>query len=212
MCKMKYAILKALQLRYKVDNRFMISHEYVAAARQHSLSFWCTLSLSSARAVCRRACVCVSVRLLVQFCFFFALQPPTHWGLFLRYIHPLFAAQPLPLAGTGLGFWHACVRVLNCACIRRPCACVHAYLCVYLYIYMYICKYVCVYVHPVVYCPPVSMCWFLWPGITNVPLPPSPVCSNLHIDTHMHTHTYTHSARVVVVIVVIVPTCENTKM
>lgn len=38
MCKMKYAILKALQLRYKVDNRFMISHEYVAAARQHSLS------------------------------------------------------------------------------------------------------------------------------------------------------------------------------
>lgn len=156
--------------------------------------------------------VCVSVRLLVQFCFFFALQPPTHWGLFLRYIHPLFAAQPLPLAGTGLGFWHACVRVLNCACIRRPCACVHAYLCVYLYIYMYICKYVCVYVHPVVYCPPVSMCWFLWPGITNVPLPPSPVCSNLHIDTHIHTHTYTHSARVVVVIVVIVPTCENTKM
>lgn len=97
---------------------------------------------------CLPTCVCVCVCAFVSsVLFFFALQPPTHWGLFLRYIHPLFAAQPLPLRGTGLAFgMRACMCLIALVFADRVRACMRICVCICTYTCTYVSMYVCMYI------------------------------------------------------------------
>lgn len=94
MCNLKLAV------RYKVDNRFMISHVFVSFEPCRPLTLPLCRSVhiilverKGCLSLVSDVCMCVCVRSVL----FFALQPPT-LGLFLRCVHPLFAAQPLPQA------------------------------------------------------------------------------------------------------------------
>lgn len=146
MFKMKYAILKALQFRYKVDNRFMISHEY-AAARQHSLSFWCTLSLSSARAVCQRACVCVCAFVSSVLFFFLHCNHQHTGGCFCATYTPYSLPNPCPCAGLGWVFgMRACMCLIALVFADRVRACMRICVCICTYTCTYVSMYVCMYI------------------------------------------------------------------